>query len=62
MLSVRGMIVIGFRVPKQLKKLLEELADKENRTLTSYIINAVVTYTKERHGIDWHKVKAKPKK
>lgn len=56
------MIVIGFRVPKQLKKLLEDLADKENRTLTSYIINAVVTYTKERHGIDWHEVKDKAKK
>ena len=56
------MVVIGFRVPKELKKLLEELADKENRTLTSYIINAIVTYTKERHGIDWHKLKDKPKK
>lgn len=54
--------MIGFRVPKELKKLLEELADKENRTLTSYIINAVVTYTKERHSIDWHEMKKKAKK
>ena len=56
------MVVIGFRVPKELKKLLEELADKENRTLTSYIVNAVVTYTKERHSIDWYELKKKPSK
>lgn len=52
--------MIGFRVPKQLKKLLEELAEKENRTLTSYIINAILTYSKDHHDVDWHEIKKKP--
>ena len=54
--------MIGFRVDQELRDFLEKLAEKENRTLTSFIINAILTYIKEHHKIDWHKIKSKPKK
>ena len=54
--------MIGFRVDQDLKEFFEKLAKKENRSLSNFIINAILTYIKEHHGIDWHKVKDKPKK
>ena len=53
--------MIGFRIDQELKDLLEKLAEKENRSLSSFVINAVLTYIKQHHKIDWHKEK-KPKK
>ena len=54
--------MIGFRVEQKLRDFFESLAEKENRTLSNFIINAVLTYIKQHHKIDWHKVKDKPKK
>jgi len=54
--------MIGFRVDQELKDLFEKLAEKENRSLSSFIINAAVTYIKQHHKIDWHKVKKQAKK
>ena len=54
--------MIGFRIDQELKDLFEKLAEKENRSLSSFIINAVLTYIKQHHNIDWHKAKKKPKK
>lgn len=51
--------MIGFRTEQGLKDLFEREATRENRTLSSFIINAVLTYLKEHKGIDWHK---KPRK
>lgn len=54
--------MIGFRVDQKLRDLLESLAEKENRTLSNFVINAILAYIKQHHNIDWHKVKGKPKK
>lgn len=51
--------MIGFRIDQELKELFEKLAKKENRSLSSFIINAILTYLKEHHKIDWHKIKPK---
>ena len=51
--------MIGFRVDQELRDFLEKLAGKENRTLSSFIINAILTYIKDHHKVDWHKVKSK---
>ena len=53
---------IGFKVEKEFKALLEKAAAFESRTLTSLITHALVTYLKEHHNIDWHKIRKKPKK
>jgi hypothetical protein len=50
-------IMIGFRVTKEFKKFLQKLADEENRSLSSFLNNAVITYIKEHKGIDWKKPK-----
>ncbi len=53
--------MISFKVEKELKKLVQEAAEKESRTLSSFITNCVVQYLKNHHGIDWYEVKKKKK-
>jgi len=53
--------MIGLRIEQELRDLIEELAEKENRTLSGFVINAVLTYIKQTHKIDWHKLKKKAK-
>ena len=55
-------ITICFRTQKKFKQLLQELADKENRSVTSFIINALAVYIKDHHKIDWQELKKKPEK
>ena len=50
-------IMIGLRVTHKFKKFLQELADKENRTLSGFINNAILTYIKEHQGIEWKEKK-----
>jgi len=45
-------IMIGLRVTKEFKKLLQDQADEENRSLSNFVIHAVITYLREK-GIDW---------
>ena len=52
--------MIGFRASKEFKKFLLELADKENRTLTSFITNAILYYLKKEKGVDYKKNHKKP--
>ena len=47
--------VIGLRVTEQFKKFLQEQAEEENRTLSNFIENAVLTYIKEHKSIDYKK-------
>ena len=49
--------MIGIKVTKHFKKFLQEQAEGENRTLSSFIINAVLTYIKEHKGITWKQPK-----
>jgi len=52
-------IMIGFRVTQEFKAFLQKLADRENRTLSSFLYNAVLYYIKKEHKIDWRKENAK---
>jgi hypothetical protein len=47
--------MIGFRVTKHFKQFLQGLADSENRTLSSFLQNAVLYYIKKEKGIDYKK-------
>ena len=49
--------MIGLKVDPEFKKFLQETADEENRSLSNFIINALLTYIKEHKGIDWKKSK-----
>ncbi len=47
--------MMGLRIDPELKKFLQKMADDENRTLSNFIINAVLTYIKDHKEIDWKK-------
>ena len=54
--------MIGFRVAPEFKNLLEKLADEENRNLSNFMENAILTYIKDHKNIDYKKqLKQKPK-
>ena len=44
--------MIGFRVTEKLKQALQKLADEENRTLSSFLLNAVLYYIRKERGIN----------
>lgn len=44
--------LIGLRVSKKLKKLIQDTAQDENRSLSNFIKNCILTYLKEKKGID----------
>jgi uncharacterized protein (DUF1778 family) len=46
------MIMIGFRITEKLKQVLQKLADEENRTLSSFLLNAVLYYIREEKGVN----------
>jgi hypothetical protein len=50
-------IMIGCKVDSEFKELLEKLADEENRSLSNFIINALLAYSRDHKGIDWKKRK-----
>ena len=45
--------MIGFKATREFKKFLQDMAQKENRSLSNFIVNALLTYIKERHGIEY---------
>jgi hypothetical protein len=47
-------IMIGFKASREFKDFLKKMAKQENRTLSNYILNALLVYTKEHHGVDWN--------
>ena len=49
--------MLGIRVEPELKDLLQKLADEENRSLSNFVFNAIITYIKEHNNIDWKKSK-----
>jgi uncharacterized protein (DUF1778 family) len=42
-------IYIGFKVKAKFKDKLQKYAKKENRSLSSFIINAIIIYVKDHH-------------
>jgi hypothetical protein len=54
---------INIRAEKLLKEICLKEAEKEARTLSSFIINCILTYLREHKGIDYFEIKAQePKK
>lgn len=49
-------ISLSFKVDPRLKKALETLAHKENRSLSNYVITLLMKHLDEK-GIDWKKAK-----
>jgi uncharacterized protein (DUF1778 family) len=47
-------IMIGFKATREFKEFLQEMAKEENRNLSNFIINALLTYIKEHGGVDWN--------
>ena len=47
---------LSFKVDPRLKKALETLAHKENRSLSNYVITLLMKHLDEK-GIDWKKAK-----
>jgi len=45
--------MIGFKATKEFKSFLQKTAKQENRTLSNFIINALLTYIKEHRGIEY---------
>ena len=51
--------MIGFKATKEFKEFLKKIAAQENRTLSNFIMNALLTYLKEHKGVNWQKEAAK---
>jgi len=51
-------MTLSFKVDPQLKDALLKLADKENRTLSNYVVTTLMKHL-ENHDIDWRKEKLK---
>jgi len=45
---------LSFKVDPRIKKALEDLAAKENRSLSNYVLTLLLKHLKEK-GIDWEK-------
>ena len=48
-------IMLGIRIHPELKKLLQDLADKDERSLSNYVNKIILSYLKEHESIDWKK-------
>lgn len=49
-------MILSFKIYPRLKKAIQLLADKENRSLSNYIVTALMQLL-ENQGIDWRKEK-----
>ena len=55
-------IMIGLRVSPKFKEFLQSQADQENRTLSNFITNAVLTYVRDHKKVEWREeLSKKPK-
>ena len=50
-------IMLGIRIHPELKKLLQNLADSDGRSLSNYVNKIIISYLKEHENIDWKKPK-----
>jgi len=52
-------VLTGIRIDPKLKEFLQKMAERDQRSLSSFLINAGIVYSKEKLGFDWHKEKIK---
>jgi hypothetical protein len=50
--------MMTLRIDTRLKAFFQKFAEEENRSLSNFITNAVITYIKDNKGRDWNKEKA----
>lgn len=55
-------ITIGLKVSPELKDWIQHLADLENRSLSNWILNALITYAKDHQNVDLKDVSSKKNK
>lgn len=48
-------MTLSFKVDPRIKKSLEKLAERENRSLSNYVVTLLLRHLEER-GIDWREV------
>ena len=48
---------LSFKVDPQLKKALEKLAQRENRSLSNYVVTLLMKHLQEQ-GINWREEKS----
>jgi predicted transcriptional regulator len=49
-------IVISFKIDERIKQAIQDLAEKENRNLSNYIVTLLLNHLEEK-GINWKKQK-----
>ena len=45
--------MVGFKTTREFKEFLKKMAKKENRTLSNFIVNALLLHIKDHHGVEW---------
>jgi len=45
--------VIGIKVSQKFKEIIKEAAQDENRSVSNFIKHCLITYLKEKRGIDY---------
>ena len=46
-------IMIGFKASEQFRRFLQSMAKKENRSVSNFIVNAILVYLREHHNVEW---------
>ena len=47
-------IMMALRIDPDLKEFFQKFAKKENRSLSNFIMNAVISYINDKNGVDWN--------
>ncbi len=45
--------MIGIKVAPEFKKIIQKAAIDENRSLSNFIKHCIITYLKEKNGVDY---------
>ena len=51
--NMKKEIMIGFKATRKFKEFLQEMAKKENRTLSNFITNALLIYVSEHLSVKY---------
>jgi len=51
--------MIGFRTTAEIKELIQKLAFKENRTVSNWLENALLTYLREHENVNVDELRKK---
>ena len=51
--NMKKEIMIGFKATKKFREFLQEMAKKENRTLSNFITNALLIYISEHLSVKY---------